>query len=94
MPIGTNLLYNGPDKFAIFTWHGCRLRLIGNATIYLSPTETPMPQYLAAHGQINRRRNRCCAEKTIGPIVLVAGGANSGKTTLCKILLNYAVKSG
>lgn len=95
LPVGTQRRFPGPDKFAIFTWHGCRIKVSGEYTaLYVSTTETPMSTYLFAHGTINRIRNECVRDRRLGPRILVSGGANSGKTTLCKILLNYALKCG
>lgn len=94
-PVGCWKPFVGPDKFAIFTWHGCKLSVSGQCSnIYTSATETPMIGYLMAHGQINSIRYQACRDRIIGPIVLVAGGSNCGKSTLCKILINYAVKCG
>lgn len=94
-PVGYPKSFLGPDKFAIFTWHGCKLLVSGQcANIYSSNTETPMSMYLLAHGHINRMRYEACKDRRIGPTILVAGGSSSGKSTLCKILLNYAVKCG
>lgn len=92
-PVGYRKLFQGPDKFAIFTWHGCKLTVSGQfMKIYVSTAETPMPYYLAAHGQINRMRYEAACHRRPGPTVLVAGGPSCGKSTVCKILLNYAVK--
>ena len=94
-PVGCWKPFSGPDKFAIFTWHGCKLTVSGQcANIYASTSETPMPGYLIAHGHINRIRYEACRDRRIGPKVLVAGGSNCGKSALCKILVNYAVKCG
>ena len=94
-PVGCWKPFVGPDKFAIFTWHGCKLSVSGQcANIYASTSETPMPGYLIAHGHINRIRYEACRDRRVGPKVLIAGGSNCGKSTLCKILVNYAVKCG
>jgi len=95
LPAGNWITYYGPEKFAIFTWHGCKLKTWGFCSnIYKSTSETPMPGYLLAHGQINRLRYEACRNRQLGPRVIVAGGSSCGKSTLCKILLNYASKCG
>mmetsp|Transcript_17090 Transcript_17090/g.16967 ORF Transcript_17090/g.16967 Transcript_17090/m.16967 type:complete len:277 (+) Transcript_17090:227-1057(+) len=53
-----------------------------------------MPDYLLAHGQINRLRYEACRDRRVGPKILVVGGSCCGKSSLCKILLNYANKCG
>lgn len=47
-----------------------------------------------AHHIINEKRKEALKSNSIGPIVLVAGSTFSGKTTLCNIFLNYALKLG
>ncbi|XP_018014894.1 protein CLP1 homolog isoform X2 [Hyalella azteca] len=89
-------------KVAVFTWHGCRLRLMGKTTGTYIATETPMVMYLNTHGCLERlRRNAERATRSSdeasharGPICMVVGPGDVGKSTLCRILLNYAVRFG
>jgi polyribonucleotide 5'-hydroxyl-kinase len=53
-----------------------------------------MSKYLMAHNLINEKRKEALCNNSIGPKVLITGSSYSGKTTLCYILLNYAVKLG
>ncbi|KZT26576.1 hypothetical protein NEOLEDRAFT_1196965 [Neolentinus lepideus HHB14362 ss-1] len=80
----------------------CTLRC--PSTEYVSE-ETPMAAYANVHTALEQRRVRALQAIRGSPIsddsvpaepprVLVLGPANSGKTTVCKILTNYAVRTG
>lgn len=51
-------------------------------------------QYLNCHAALEQLRNKAEEDNTTGPIVLVAGPTDVGKTSLCRIFLNYAVRMG
>ena len=50
--------------------------------------------YINIQCALNQLRIAALNEKQIGPSLLVTGSQQSGKSTLCKILVNYAVKLG
>lgn len=51
--------------------------------------------YLNIHGYLEKLREEAVKKhKRRGPNVLLCGPADVGKSTLCKILLNYAVGCG
>ena len=52
-----------------------------------------MVSYVNTHCILNSVRDNAIRVRQFGPRVLVCGGNLSGKTTLCKILINYALKS-
>ena len=81
-------------KVAVFTWHGCRVELIGKTDVNYIAKETPMNRYLNCHADIEQIREIAEKDGTRGPVVMVVGPADVGKSTLCKLLLNYAVKMG
>lgn len=61
--------------------------------------ETPMASYLNVHTILNRRREEAAraapgTEGSNGPVVAVVGPTDSGKSTLCRMLCNWAVRSG
>jgi hypothetical protein len=69
--------------------------------------ETPMAAYANLHMAFEQMRVRALRDlrgspvpeyerdkKTDPPRVLILGPENSGKTTVCKILINYAVRAG
>lgn len=97
-------------KNAIFTYHGCTISVsnyfIPSASLTHSQSscyvskETPMMFYLNVHGYLEKMRQAAtetrdeATENRLGPVVLLCGPADVGKSTVCKILLNYAVGCG
>lgn len=53
-----------------------------------------MEQYINVHSALNALREKALKTKTVGPTALVTGLQSSGKSTLCKILINYSLKLG
>lgn len=78
--------------------------------IQYESSETVMPSYLNLHDALEARRHAALQASTAkarggsarggqspgaqGPRILVAGPTDAGKSTLCRILLNYAVRCG
>jgi len=83
-------------KFAVFSYHGCQILITGNLGIQpYTSSETPMIMYLNIHAALEK--NRVDAEKSSkgkGPVTMIVGPTDSGKSTLCRLLLNYAVRMG
>ena len=80
-------------KIAIFTWHGCTLEVEGQTANEPYIAQGPaMTFYINIHGLLEQMRNDAVQIGDRGPVVLVAGQTDVGKTTLVKILLNYAVR--
>ena len=50
--------------------------------------------YMNIQCALNRERNIALNARKVGPNLLVTGSQQSGKSTLCKILVNYAIKLG
>ncbi|XP_065335760.1 protein CLP1 homolog [Cloeon dipterum] len=80
-------------KVAVFTWHGCTLELKGKTDVAYVAKETPMVMYLNVHAALEEVRKNSEAEGKRGPIAMIVGPTDVGKSTLCKILLNYAVRA-
>ena len=55
--------------------------------------ETPMHAYLNAAYIVNNRR-KVARDVKPGPVVAIVGPQDCGKTSLTKIMLNYAIRSG
>ncbi|KAI9292328.1 Pre-mRNA cleavage complex II Clp1 [Neoconidiobolus thromboides FSU 785] len=51
-----------------------------------------MPTYLNLHLALENLRNKSEQNKEFGPRVLILGPKDSGKTSICKILLNYSLR--
>lgn len=79
---------------AIFTYHGCTLTVTGKTDVIYIAKETPMVQYLNSHGALEQLRVNADKRNTKGPVALIVGPTDVGKSTLCRILLNYGVRLG
>ncbi|XP_071803579.1 polyribonucleotide 5'-hydroxyl-kinase Clp1-like [Asterias amurensis] len=97
---GTELLKNRTYKFtalskvAVYTWHGCCLHLKGKTEVAYIAKDTPMTTYLNTHAALEQMRQQAEQEGTRGPRVMIVGPTDVGKSTLCRLLLNYAVRVG
>ena len=50
--------------------------------------------YLNVHAALEQDRRKAETENKRGPIALVVGPMDVGKSTFCRLLLNYAVRMG
>ncbi|GLI69742.1 hypothetical protein VaNZ11_014420 [Volvox africanus] len=87
------------QKVAVFTWFGCRVSVQGEPTVMYVADETPMASYLNVHQTLDQRREEAKragqgSAGSNGPVVVVVGPTDSGKSTLCRLLGNWAVRSG
>lgn len=80
-------------NIAVFTWHGAVVEVSGQYHAYAA-NETPMVRYSNIHAVLDARRKAAMAKgpKAAGPIVVIAGPTDTGKSTLAKILSNYAAR--
>lgn len=81
-------------KFAIFTWHGCSLEVEGHCRVVYPANETPMVSFINTHAALDNLRKKAQQTGEPGPRALVVGPTDAGKSTLCRILLGYAVRAG
>lgn len=86
--------FSSGAKVAVFTWQGCTLELRGKPDVSYIAKETPMVIYLNCHAALEFMRNTAEQENGSGPIAMVVGPADVGKSTVCNLLLNYAVRMG
>ncbi|GBM69059.1 Protein CLP1 [Araneus ventricosus] len=84
--------FSSGEKIAVFTWHGCTLELLGKPEVAYVAKETPMVFYVNLHAALEQMRIKAEKDDSKGPMVLVTGPSDVGKTTLCRTLLNYAVR--
>lgn len=82
------------QKIAIFTWKGCTLDIKGSPDVIYQSDDTCMHQYLNVHEVLQARRTAASTTAEEGPRVMIVGPTDVGKSTVCKILLNYAVRAG
>ncbi|KIY50845.1 hypothetical protein FISHEDRAFT_38058 [Fistulina hepatica ATCC 64428] len=105
LALDKSYLFGEECKAAVFTWTGCTIEMRSPSTDYVSE-ETPMSPYANLHIAFEQIRVKALSSlrgspppfgapaHTDPPRVLVLGPENSGKTTVCKILCNYAVRAG
>lgn len=91
---GKKYVFGVSAKIAIYTWQGCTLEMTGKPDVSYIAKETPMAMYLNCHAALEKMRKNAEAEGKQGPITLVLGPCDVGKSTVCRILLNYAVRMG
>ncbi|EPS95186.1 hypothetical protein FOMPIDRAFT_1054431 [Fomitopsis schrenkii] len=106
---GATYLFGLECKAAVYTWQGCTIEISLPSTEYVSD-ETPMHAYANVHLALEQMRVRALRAmhgsppssddegsadaNPEPPRVLILGPENSGKTTVAKILVNYAVRTG
>ncbi|URE28331.1 Pre-mRNA cleavage complex II protein Clp1 [Musa troglodytarum] len=88
------------SKIAVFTWNGATIELDGISEVEYVADETPMVSYVNVHAILDARRGRAKSsqasgtDSSQGPRVIVVGPTDSGKSSLCKMLLSWACKLG
>jgi polyribonucleotide 5'-hydroxyl-kinase len=81
-------------KVAVYTWHGCTIEVKGKTDVSYIAKETPMVMYSNCHAALEFMRIEAEKENKKGPTTMVVGPNDVGKSTVCRILLNYAVRMG
>lgn len=94
----TYSIANGGIQLAIFTWHGCVVDVHANVDISYTSDETdPNVSFVNTHAQLEALRDEAFQQSQSGrqgPRVMIVGPPESGKSSLCKTLIAYAVKVG
>ncbi|XP_023328870.1 polyribonucleotide 5'-hydroxyl-kinase Clp1 [Eurytemora carolleeae] len=94
----TKYYFAAGAKISVFTYHGCTVEVSGNLEVEpYSSKETPMIIYLNTHAALEQLRLKAEQDTDStarGPITLLVGPTDVGKSTVCRILLNYAVRMG
>ncbi|KAI8866107.1 hypothetical protein GQ42DRAFT_128665 [Ramicandelaber brevisporus] len=95
LPLNVEHTFTDGQKLAVFTWTGCHLRVQGESELEYTSDDTPMASYLNTHLALERERIQRIEQtsKSAGPRVLIVGSEASGKSTLARILINYAVRN-
>lgn len=97
---GTELVKGKPYEFtsgakiAVFSWHGCTVEIRGKTDVSYVAKETPMIIYCNCHAALEMMRTNAETNNKKGPIAMIVGPCDVGKSTICRILLNYAVRMG
>ncbi|RKP03872.1 hypothetical protein CXG81DRAFT_9008 [Caulochytrium protostelioides] len=71
---------------------GQELIVKGTPATEYTASETMMNMYLTLHMAIEQQRERAELNTGPPPRIMIIGPSDAGKTTLCRILLNYAIK--
>ncbi|GIX74459.1 protein CLP1 homolog [Caerostris extrusa] len=87
-----NKIYPFSSAFAVSTLNGCTLKLKGK--IQWTYTVNYNHTIIDLHLSLEKKRKLAEKSGVRGPTVLIAGPTDVGKSTLCRTLLNYAVRSG
>lgn len=99
MVLNTKYKFGSGTKLAVFTYQGCSIKIRGDMEVQpYTSKETPMIQYLNCHAGLEQMREHPESDNperdSRGPIAMVVGPADVGKSTVCRLLLNYAVRMG
>ncbi|CAB1325459.1 unnamed protein product [Coregonus sp. 'balchen'] len=94
--LNRNKKYTFPpgSKIAVFTWQGCSVSLSGKTEVAYVSKDTPMLLYLNTHAALEQMRRQAERDNERGPRVMVVGPTDVGKSTVCRLLLSYAVRLG
>ncbi|KAJ1901825.1 Cleavage polyadenylation factor subunit clp1 [Kickxella alabastrina] len=83
------------DNGAIFSWQGCTLSVQGQCQSAYVAGETPMDSYINVHMALQQLRVQAHnGDLSVAPRVMLVGPEDSGKTSLARLLVNYAVRMG
>ncbi|XP_023708875.1 polyribonucleotide 5'-hydroxyl-kinase Clp1 isoform X1 [Cryptotermes secundus] len=89
---GIRYVFTTGSKIAVFTWQGCVIELRGKMDICYIAKDTPMVMYLNVHEALELLRRKAELANGRGPVTMIVGQLDVGKSTLCRLLLNYAVR--
>lgn len=83
----------GGAKLALFTWHGCVVDVeCDNLEIsYTSDETNANVAFVNTHAQLEALRDEALASQGEGPRVLIVGPAESGKSSLARVLIAYGM---
>jgi len=100
MPTEETVFFFKGENLGIFTWKGAKIEVEDHKSVYVDQrgqfgeTKNPMRELVNLNHILEQQRNEALTSKTPGPCVFVTGNSQSGKTSVCKILVNYALKLG
>ncbi|KAJ2829558.1 Cleavage polyadenylation factor subunit clp1 [Coemansia furcata] len=82
------------ENGAVFSWEGCTLTVIGECQSAYVAGETPMDSCINVHMALQQLRVKARTDSANGPRIMIVGPDDSGKTSLARTLINYAVRMG
>uniref|UniRef100_A0A2K6S3V8 Uncharacterized protein n=1 Tax=Saimiri boliviensis boliviensis TaxID=39432 RepID=A0A2K6S3V8_SAIBB len=85
---GMKFTFDAGVKVAVFTWRGCSVQLSSRTEV-----DTPMLLYLNIPTTLEQMQRQAEKEEERGTRVMVVGPTHVGKSTVCRLLFNYAITS-
>ena len=95
MTVGKKYIFSPGSRIPIYSWQGGNIEI--NGPVSYSPVisrETPMIMYLNTHAALEQLRRKADTDQSRGPVVMIVGPTDVGKSSVTKMLLNYAVRVG
>lgn len=81
------------SKISIWSWTGCQIQIEGQPdSLYKTKESRVMTMHFNLHNCLEQHRDAAVRNDTVGPRVLIVGAVETGRSTLCRILLNYAAR--
>jgi polyribonucleotide 5'-hydroxyl-kinase len=92
-PLVEGQLYEvqGPSRLSVFTWTGARVSLSGASESVEVSATTSMTTAMGIHLDLEEARAAARAGNHMGPVCFIVGPMDAGKSTLTRVLANYAV---
>jgi len=82
----------GGTRTAVYSWHGCKIQVSGPTAQEYDAPNVVMREYLYCAAVLEQRRQRADDLGLPAPRALVCGSNFSGKSSLCQVLCNYAMR--
>ncbi|OQV15728.1 Polyribonucleotide 5'-hydroxyl-kinase Clp1 [Hypsibius exemplaris] len=80
-------------RLSIWSWTGCELQIEGQpGSLHKTKDSRVMTMYFNFHNCLEQHREVAVQQNTTGPRVLIVGAGGSGRSSLCRVLLNYAAR--
>lgn len=98
--LGTEVIQKKVYKFppsssvALYSWMGCSVKLSGRVEIAEVSSDSLIMIPVNIHACLEEMRIIAENEKKLGPVSMVVGPTDVGKTSFCHMLLNYAARMG
>lgn len=91
---GKTYEFTSGAKIAVYSFQGATIEVKGRTDVIYVAKETPMVVYANCHAALEFLRIEADKENKKGPTAMIVGPSDVGKSTISKILLNYAVRMG
>lgn len=90
-PLAQDKIYTFHQSFSIITWSNALIHVFKKPKqVFVPVKQTPLLEYIAFESKLNSYRQNALNKKVNGPRILITGSNNSGKSSFCRFLCNYA----